>query len=453
MMLSNPIESQADIHVEKLLAHDASAAAYKVTQTLKGDKFTKLVKVRYDIRNHYAMRREKDLMRYLNQFPDVFCHFDEIRKVNFSYLQFFHYLGKKTLKDQVKKKGVLLPSEAKSLLKDMVTILEKVHGVGFVHAAIRPENILATAERFYLVNWDQAMPYLSSYETEVISGDQKYAPPERLNGQYSDSGDIYTLGCTLYYALTGKHIYRLNKVENTFDQLYAHAHHSMRKPSSLPIFWRQLIVWMTQKDPQNRPSLDELKQWLNDESVPKSIRQQSIETEKDFPADSLSNLADQHYLYGLFKKAVMFEASGDLESAFNLYENCAFQGYSRAENNIGLMYEKGNPVKQSYVKAMNMYHQALEKGNPLASYNLARLFEDGLGVAANQEQAFKLYKSSALRGNINAQNKLGEMFLYGKGTQQDLVQARFWFGMAAHYGHKLAHNNIRKLLNISLQSA
>lgn len=453
MMLSNPIESQSDIYVQKLLESGAVSASYKVKQIKQDIESVKLVKVRYDIRNYYGMRREKDLMRYLNQFEEDFCHFHEIRKVNFSYLQFFDYKGKKTLKDHVKKKGALGFSAAKKLLKNMISILEKVHGVGFVHASVAPENILVTSEHYYLVNWDKAMPYLSSYETEVITGDQKYAPPERLNGEYTDAGDIYALGCSLYFALTGKHIYRLHKVESTFDQLYAHANHSMRKPCSIPIFWRQLILWMTQKDPKKRPSLEDLKQWLEDESVPKEIRQQSISSEKDFPQDSLSDLADQHYLYGLFKKAVMFEVSGDLESAFNLYENCAFQGYSRAENNLGLMYEKGNPVKQSYIKAMNMYHQALEKGNPLAAYNLARLFEEGLGVEANHSQAFKLYKTAALRGNINAQNKLGEMFLYGKGIEQDLVQARFWFGMATHYGHKLAQNNIRKLLTASIKSA
>lgn len=447
MTQDNSVPSQIDVQFLKQLHTDGSFSTYKVKQKREGDSHTKMLRVLHDIRNHFVLRREKDLLRYLNQFEELFCHFDEIRKVDFSYLHFFDYPGKETLKKHIKKKGPYSASGAKKFLTQMITVLEKAHGVAFVHTDIRPENIWVGKKRHFLVSWHRAIPSLSSYETELMSEDQKYCPPERMNGVYDDSGDIYMLGCTLYFVLTGKHIYRLNKVDSVSDQLYAHANHSMRKPSSLPIFWRQLIQWMTQKKPSDRPSLEDLKQWLKDESVPKTIRKQKIKSQREFPKDSLTALSDQHYLYAIFKKAVLFEAAGDLDSAFNLYENGAFHGYSRAENNLGLMYEKGAPVRQSYIKAMNMYHHAFEKGNPYAAYNLARLFEEGLGTEPNHAQAYKLYKFAALRGNINAQNKLGELYFEGKGTAKDIVQARFWFGMAANFGNHTARLNIKRLLS------
>ncbi|MBD3611760.1 MAG: SEL1-like repeat protein [Hydrogenovibrio crunogenus] len=437
---------QSDLSHVKLVGESPSIWTFQAIQTIEGYQKKQLIRVNTDIRNHFAVQREKDLLHYLNQFEDDFPRFNEIRKQGFAYLSFFDYVGKKSLKQKVKKSGTLSLKKAKQLLSNLIATLEHAHNVGFVHTQLSPENIIVGKSRFYLVGWNNAIPSLSSFESELLLGDQQYCPPERLNGEYSDAGDIYNLGCTLYFALTGKHIYRLNKVEHLFDQLYAHAFHTPRKLHSLPIFWRQLIVWMTQKDPQKRPGLAELKQWVLDESVPKSIREQSFKPNKKFPKDCLTALADSHFLYALFKKASLYESSGDSERAFNLYESCAFREYTRAENNLGLMYEKGTVIHQSYLKAMNMYHHAFKKGNPFAAYNLARLFENGLGAEQNLVQAFKLYQFSAKRGHLAAQNKLGELYREGRGVEKDVVQARFWFGMAAHYGNPVARLNIKKSL-------
>lgn len=449
----NPVYSQKDVTDVQDLGRGVFASVFKVEQQRGDNQKTQVVRVLHSIRNHYALKREKDLLQYLNQFTEDFPHFNEIRKDGFHYLQFFDFVGKQTLHKRVNKKGGLPESDVKNLLANMVSTLKHVHGVGFIHADIKPENIVYGNRRYYLVDWSQAMPSLSSFETEVITGDKRYCPPERLNGEYSVSGDIYALGCTLYYALTGKHIYRLDKVPSGFDQLYAHAFHTPRKLNKLPVFWRQLIVWMTLKDPEKRPGLADLASWLDDGHIPDEIRHLKLEAYHDFPKDSLDALANEHYLYALFKKATLHEAAGELETAFNLYENCAFHGYTRAENNLGLMYEKGAPVRQSYIQAMNNYHQAFQKGNPFAALNLARIFEEGLDVDKNFHQAYKLYKFAAMRGNLLAQNKLGECYWHGKGVAVDVVQARYWFGLAAHYGLVAAMNNIKSLLADTVKQA
>jgi len=442
------LKQQPDLSKVKLIGEGAFASVYKVKQTIDGGHRKQIVRVITDISNHHAVKREKDLLNYLNKFPE-FMHFNEIRKVGFYYLQFFDFSGKKNLKQVIKKKGVLSQQVAKSLLNDMVMILEKVHYVGFVHGDIKPTNIVMSSKSSYLIDWSHSIPSLSSFDSETMTGDKKYCPPERLNGQLDEAGDVYSLGCTLYFALTGKHIYRLDKEEDVGKQLWAHAHHTVHKMNKLPIFWRYLIFWMTQKDPAKRPGLVDLKQWLEDLTVPDWVRKMSVRVDKSYPKDSMAVLADEHYLYPIFKKALAHEDAGDLEMAFNLYENCAFRDYSRAENNLGRMYEKGDPVKQSYAMAANMYHQAFEKGNPYAAYNLARLFEQGLGMPVNLEYAFKLYRFAAMRGNLSAENALAMMYLEGRGVSRDMAQARSWLGLAAQYGHKAAKENIRLLLKES----
>ena len=448
--LEIPVYKQTDLTAVEPVKSDDIATVYKATQLKEGfESKEQTVRFLPDIHNHYALKREKDLLHYFNQFEKDFPRFNEIRKVGFGYLQFFDFVGKKTLQSKAKKKAGLSSQEAKTLLANMVSSLKAAHGVGFVHSMIRPENIVYGNKRFYLVNWSQSIPSRHSYETELMTGDKKYCPPERMQGEYGDAGDIYALGCTLYFALTGKHIFKLNKVNNEFDCLYAHAFHTPRKLNMLPHFWRELIVWMTQKDPEKRPGLVNLEDWLKNETVPKAIRQQEREIVKDFPEDSLTALADSHFLYAQYKKATLYEASGNLETAFNLYESCAFKGYTRAENSLGHLYEQGVPVRQSYLKAMKMYHHAYQKGNPVSAFHLGKLFENGLGMNANLIQAFKLYEFAALRGHLPAQNQLGYCYWKGIGVQSDLIQARFWFGMAAYYGDNSAAENIKGLLKDS----
>lgn len=449
--ITEMLTQQPDLTDIELIDEAPPVFVYKVMQKQGDELRQQLVRVVTDIHNHFELQREKDLMHYLNQFHDDFPRFNEIRKHRSCYLKFFDYVGSTSLAKKVKKAKGLPTQQAKHFLENMISTLSAAHSVGFVHSNIRPENIIVGENRYYLTGWKSSMPSLASFETELLMGDQAYTAPERLNGEVIDASDIYQLGCCLYFMLTGKHIYRLKKSTHLFDQLYAHANHSPRKLNQLPIFWRQLIIWMTQKQPENRPGLVDLTQWLKDETVPKKIRKQKITSEKGFPEDSLTALADSHYLYAIFKKASLHEASGDLETAFNLYESGAFRGYTRSENNLGLMYEKGEVVRQSYIKAMNLYHHAFEKGNPYAAYNLARLFEKGLGVKLNLSQAFKLYRFAAMRGHLAAQNKLGELYLAGVGTVKNHAKARAWFGLAANVGYEVAQHNIKRLLTDSIK--
>ncbi len=443
--LQQIVEAQSDIVKCKFLSSNKHASTFKVTQWHNGEKRKQVVRVIHSISNHYQVKREKDLLHYLNQFSE-FIHFNEIRKAGVYYLKFFDYAGKYTLDKQIKKEGIYSQDQARQLMVDMIAVLERVHFVGFVHGNIRPENVVVGKKQHYLTDWSQSFPSLSSYETEMIHDDAHYFPPERLNGQNDEKGDIYALGCTLYFALTGKHIYRLKKSSSLPEQMWAHVHHSVHKMNKLPIFWRYLIFWMTQKDPEKRPQLDDLKNWVEDATVPDWVRKLSARAEKSYPEDSLTTLADEHYLYPIYLKAKQHEANGDLESAFNLYENCAFRGFSLAETKLGDMYVRGEPVKQSYIMAANMYNQAFQKGNPDSTFNLAKMFEQGLGMPVNLDYAFKLYRHAAMRGHVKAQFALAMFFLKGKGTGKNMAQARSWLNLAAIQGSEEAKQTIKSLV-------
>jgi len=438
------IENQDDIVTVKPISRGRVASVYKIKQLTKQGEEKKLLRVIRNISPHYQIRREKDLLHYLNQFSE-FIHFDEIRREQFYYFQFFEFKGNTNLKNHIAQNVTLSDIEAKRFLKQMVLSMQRIHDVGFVHSEISPENILVTKKNYHLIDVSKASPSLPSFEAELINGSHQYSAPERLNGHLTVSSDIYSLGCCLYYVLTGNHIYRLNKTKNVLEQFWAHTHHSIRKVNRLPILWRYLLIWMTQKDPSKRITFDELQKWLDEPAFPDWLRKQSYSSVKGYPDNVLTSLSDEHYLYPTFKQALTAELDGDLITAFNLYENCAFKGYSRAENNLGLMYEKGKPVKQAYLMAATMYKHAFEKGNPHAAFNLARLFENGKGVKKDLIKAYKLYNFSALRGNLVAQNQVGLMCKEGLGTAKSLEQAKYWFSMAAYYGNKPALSHLKAL--------
>lgn len=422
------LEKQDDLSHIKRIARGAFAYVYHLKQRTKEGSRDQIVRVITDTKNLWAIKKEKELLNYLNQFPG-FIRFNEIRKVGYCYLQFFDFLGKKNLTHRVKKEGPLLKDQGKSLLKNMVEVLERVHKIGFVHADIKPSNIIVGEKRYFLIDWTGSIPPLSSFDAEMMVGDKKYSPPEIMNGILDYSGDVYSLGCTLYFALTGKHIFCLEK-ESVANQLWSKAHHLVCNLEELPTFFRGLISWMTQKEPHKRPSLSDLKVCLENETVPEWIISSLICVENVFPKNAMSLLADEGFLYPIFKKAVDFGKKGNLEQSFKLYEKCAFKGYSRGENNLGLMYEKGRFARQSYLRALNLYNLSFEKGNPYAAYNLGRFFEEGLGVEVNLKKAFNLYKFAALRGNRGAQKKVGKFYLTGKVVKKSKKTSEFWQGLA-----------------------
>ena len=104
------------------------------------------------------------------------------------------------------------------------------------------------------------------------------------------------------------------------------------------------------------------------------------------------------------------------------------------EYNTGLMYFKGDGVKQSYAEAARWFRLSAQKGNAQALYTLGHMYSRGNGVPQSMAQAFKHFSLAAEQGYGPAQFALGYMYAKGQSVKEDKLLAHMWLNLAAARG-------------------
>lgn len=116
-----------------------------------------------------------------------------------------------TLKDRVRREGPLKIAEAVDATLQMIDGLEAAHAVGILHRDIKPANCFVGPDGAVKVgDFGLSISTIARGETLLTSsgsvlGTPSYASPEQLRGEELDvASDIYSVGASLYYLLTGK---------------------------------------------------------------------------------------------------------------------------------------------------------------------------------------------------------------------------------------------------------
>ena len=121
------------------------------------------------------------------------------------------YVPGKDLRRLVREDGPLGMAAAARIVFQVAEGLEYAHGQGFVHRDVKPGNVLVAPDgQAKLSDLGLAGPVDGDVEDDPrhgrIVGTADYLSPDQVRDPWSPSPawDIYSLGCTLYYAVTGK---------------------------------------------------------------------------------------------------------------------------------------------------------------------------------------------------------------------------------------------------------
>jgi serine/threonine protein kinase len=132
--------------------------------------------------------------------------------------------------------------------------LSAMHQHGFVHCDIKPNNILlAKSGSIKIIDLGQSCKIGTTKQR--IQGTPDYIAPEQVRRKpLGPKTDIFNLGATMYWALTGKHAPTLIPKKNKFGLPVTEARrapHELKK--QLPLGISKLVMDCIEDDPANRP--------------------------------------------------------------------------------------------------------------------------------------------------------------------------------------------------------
>ena len=218
--------------IESILGQGGFGITYRAVQTSLG----RTVAVKEFFMKDYCERAEDStritlgtqssremVMRYREKFekeartlaklehPHIVRVIDVFQENNTSYYV-MEYAEGASLKQQVDEKGPLSEAKAVSYICQVADALRYLHQQHICHLDIKPANILTKANGdAVLADFGLAKQYDEDggeTSTTPVGKSKGYAPPEqyRTGGvkSFSPETDIYALGATLYFLLTGK---------------------------------------------------------------------------------------------------------------------------------------------------------------------------------------------------------------------------------------------------------
>jgi len=245
---------QGRLKILKQLAFGGFSAVYLAEDDDRQTVVVKELVIKYDTASSQQKAvemfdRESKLLAKVDhrQIARVKDHFVE---ENRHYLV-LEYIDGENLRDLVLRKGALDETTVLQLAIKMASILEYLHAMQppLLHRDFTPDNLILNASgELTLVDFGAANECASAV-TGTLIGKQSYMPIEQIRGKAEPRSDLYALGGTICYLLTGKDPEPLSIAT---------------VPSASPKL-RQLIERLTQTEPNNRfSSAEEVREALSE---------------------------------------------------------------------------------------------------------------------------------------------------------------------------------------------
>jgi eukaryotic-like serine/threonine-protein kinase len=156
---------------------------------------------------------------------------------------------------QILPQRALTPEETREMLNPVLDALEYLHGKGFVHARVKPANILAKGDQLKLSSDAVVQKGMAPVGWRKAG---KYDAPEAAGGEWTTASDMWSLGVTLVEVLTQK-----------LPNRQPGANGEPIVPSTLPAPFLEIARGCLRLEPRRRFSVGDVAERLNP-SVPRA---------------------------------------------------------------------------------------------------------------------------------------------------------------------------------------
>ena len=190
--------------------------------------------------------------------PNLVRAHDAGKDGNVHYLV-VEYVPGTDLRRLVRSRGKLSIQQAASIIRQAAEGLDYAHQQHLIHRDVKPGNILVTPEGVAKVSDLGLAAFMAEGENDPrhgkIVGTADYLSPEQIQNprDITKASDIYSLGCTLYYAVTGKVPFPGGTAKNKAKRhLEETPWHPRRFNEEISDEFVDLIADMMEKSPTNR---------------------------------------------------------------------------------------------------------------------------------------------------------------------------------------------------------
>ncbi|MFE6668051.1 PQQ-binding-like beta-propeller repeat protein [Streptomyces sp. NPDC057697] len=174
------------------------------------------------------------------------------------------YIEGHTLAQRIAEHGPLNGAELRRLAIGLAEALRDIHRVGVVHRDLKPSNVVLSPEGPRVIDFgiSRAADQQTLTMTGRVIGTPPFMSPEQLQAPrgVGPRSDVFSLGTLLVYAATGHGPFDADSPYLTAYQVV----HEEPSLDAVPVALRAVVEPCLDKEPEGRPSADELLVLLRD---------------------------------------------------------------------------------------------------------------------------------------------------------------------------------------------
>ncbi len=208
-----------------------------------------------------------------------------------------------SLHDVVKEAGKLSPTDAVPIFQQIASALAYAHKNKVVHRDIKPENIMISLNevehiQVHLVDFgiakalsdaENGAETLGLTKTGMVMGTPLYMSPEQVTLAKVDARtDIYSLGCVMYFTLTGSPPFSGESTMDIFTKHISDSAPEMDRALKIPSDLKMITLRSMEKNPEHRyQSMEQLASDLKKVTKGVTIKRQMLAKERKSLKDKI----------------------------------------------------------------------------------------------------------------------------------------------------------------------